>query len=127
VAEPVRVGELLGGVPGLRDRLAEARLIETWPAIAGAAGARSRAEAVDQGMLQVAVDSSGWLHRLTLEEPRLTARCREIAAIRGIRFRLAPLPEPAPGSSPGRPVGIAGVGGGAVGATGATGEGEVSS
>jgi hypothetical protein len=94
VAEPVRVGELLGSLPGLNDRLAEARLVETWPLIAGPAGARSRAEGVEQGVLQVAVDSSGWLHRLTLEEPRLVTRCREIAAIRAIRFRLAPPLDP---------------------------------
>lgn len=91
--EPIRVGELLGSLPGLTDRLAEARLVESWPVIAGTAGARSRAEGVEQGVLHVAVDGSGWLHRLTLEEPRLIARCREIAAIRGIRFRLAPSPE----------------------------------
>ena len=90
MAEPIRVGDLLEGLPGLSDRLAEARLVETWPMIAGPAGARSRAEGVDQGVLQIAVDSSGWLHRLTLEEARLIARCREIAAIRSIRFRLAP-------------------------------------
>ena len=95
MAEPVRVGDLLTGVPGLEDRLAEARLVDTWPMIAGPAGARSRAEGVDQGVLQVAVESSGWLHRLTLEEPRLIARCREIAAIRSIRFRLAPPPDSA--------------------------------
>jgi Dna[CI] antecedent DciA-like protein len=94
VAEPVRVGELLRSLPGLDDRLAEARLVETWPVIAGPAAARSRAEGVDQGVLQVAVDSSGWLHRLTLEESRLIIRCREIAAIRAIRFRLAPPPGP---------------------------------
>jgi predicted nucleic acid-binding Zn ribbon protein len=75
--------------------MAELRLVQTWSMIAGPAGARSRAEGVDQGVLQVAVDSSGWLHRLTLEEPRLIARCREIAAIRSIRFRLAPPPDPA--------------------------------
>jgi predicted nucleic acid-binding Zn ribbon protein len=95
VAEPVRVGDLLAELPGLRDRMAEARLVASWPTIAGAAGARSRAESVDQGVLQVAVDSSGWLHRLTLEEARLIVRCREIATIRSIRFRLAPLPDPA--------------------------------
>jgi Dna[CI] antecedent DciA-like protein len=94
VADPVRVGKLLGSLPGLADRLAEARLVETWPLLAGPAGARSRAEGVEQGVLQVAVDSSGWLHRLTLEESRLITRCREIAAIRAIRFRLAPVPEP---------------------------------
>ena len=95
MAEPVRVGKLLASLPGLNDRLAEARLVETWPVIAGPAGARSHAEGVDQGVLQVAVDSSGWLHRLTLEEPRLITRCREIPAIRAIRFRLAPPPDPA--------------------------------
>jgi hypothetical protein len=93
VADPVRIGALLGSLPGLADRLAEARLVESWSVIAGPAGARSRAERVDQGVLQVAVDSSGWLHRLTLEESRLITRCREIAAIRGIRFRLAPPPD----------------------------------
>jgi hypothetical protein len=90
VPEPVRVGEVLRGLPGITERLAEARLVAAWPGIAGPGGARSRAEAVEHGVLQVAVDSSGWLHRLTLEEARLTARCREFAAIRGIRFRLAP-------------------------------------
>ena len=90
MAEPVRVGDLLAVVPGMAERLAEARLLAAWPAIAGSAAARSRADGIDQGLLQVAVDGSGWLHRLTLEEPRLAARCREIAAIRGIRFRLAP-------------------------------------
>jgi hypothetical protein len=94
VADPVRVGELLASLPGLDDRLAEARLVETWPLIAGPAGARSHAEGVDRGVLQIAVDSSGWLHRLTLEEPRLVTRCREIAPIRAIRFRLAPPLDP---------------------------------
>ena len=95
MAEPVRVGVLLENLPGMSDRLAEARLVKTWSIIAGPAGARSRAEGVEQGVLQVAVDSSGWLHRLTLEEPRLLARCREIAAIRAIHFRLAPPSDPA--------------------------------
>jgi Dna[CI] antecedent DciA-like protein len=95
VAEPVRVGVLLESLPGMSDRLAEARLVKTWSIIAGPAGARSHAEGVEQGVLQVAVDSSGWLHRLTLEEPRLLTRCREIAAIRAIHFRLAPPSDPA--------------------------------
>jgi hypothetical protein len=90
MAEPVRVGALLAALPAMAERLAEARLLAAWPSIAGPAGARTRAEAIEQGWLQVAVDGSGWLHRLTLEEARLTARCREIASIRGIRFRLAP-------------------------------------
>jgi hypothetical protein len=100
MAEPVRVGELLVNLPGLEDWLAQARLIAAWPTIAGPAAARSRAEVVEQGILQVAVDGSGWLHRLTLEEPRLIARCREIAAIRAIRFRLAPPPGAAARAAP---------------------------
>lgn len=91
MAEPVRVGELLAALPGMAERLAEARLVRTWPEIAGPAAARSRAEGVEAGCLQVAVDGSGWLHRLTLEEPALLERCRAIAPIRGIRFRLAPI------------------------------------
>lgn len=91
MAEPVRVGELLAALPGMAERLAEARLVRAWPAIAGPAAARSRAEGVESGCLQVTVDTSGWLHRLTLEEPALLERCRAIAPIRGIRFRLAPL------------------------------------
>lgn len=89
MAEPVRIRALLAAWPPLAARLAEARLLAAWPAIAGPAGARSHAEGVEQGVLQVAVEGSGWLHRLTLEEPQLAARCRDIAPIRGIRFRLA--------------------------------------
>ncbi len=96
MTEPVRVGEVLATLPGMAERLAEARLVAAWPEIAGPAAARSRAEGVDGGVLQVAVDSSGWLHRLRLEEARLLARCRAAAPasnVRAIRFRLAPPPE----------------------------------
>lgn len=92
MGEPVRVRDLLAALPGLGERLAAARLLHAWPQVAGPdAAARSRAEAVEDGCLRVAVDSSGWLHRLTLEEPDLLARCREIAPIRVIRFHLAPV------------------------------------
>lgn len=93
MSEPVRVGELLAALPGVAERLAEARLVAAWPAIAGPAAARSRAEGVEAGVLHVTVDSSGWLHRLRLDEPSLLARCRAEApaiAVRGIRFRLGP-------------------------------------
>ena len=100
MAEPIRLGDLLTRVPGLDAGLREARLVRAWPEIAGAASARSRAEAIEAGVLRVSVDSSGWLHRLTLEEPRLLARCRAIAPevnVRAIRFHLA---SPALGTSP---------------------------
>jgi len=91
MAEPIRVGELLAALPGMAERLAEARVLQAWPKLAGPAAPRTRAERVDAGVLHVAVDSSGWLHHLTLEEARLLARCRAIADIRAIRFHLAPL------------------------------------
>jgi predicted nucleic acid-binding Zn ribbon protein len=91
MAEPARVGELLCLVPGLAPRLADARLLAAWPAIAGAAATRTRAERVESGCLHVAVESSAWLHHLRLEEPDLLARCRALVDIRGIRFHLAPI------------------------------------
>jgi predicted nucleic acid-binding Zn ribbon protein len=95
MAEPVRVGTLLALVPGIAERLAEHRLLAAWPGIAGAAAARTRAERVEGGLLHVAVHGSAWLHRLGLEERHLLGRCREIAPVRGIRFRLAsPLDAP---------------------------------
>ncbi len=101
MAEPVRVRDLLEALPGVPERLAEARLLAAWPEIAGPAAPRSRAEGVEDGVLRVAVDSSGWLHHLTLDEPALLARCRAVAAataLRAIRFHLA---SPTP---PGTPV-----------------------
>jgi Dna[CI] antecedent DciA-like protein len=91
MAEPVRIGNLLTSFPGMAERLAEMRLLRAWPALAGAAGRRTRAEGIEHGVLHVAVDSSGWLHRLTLEETSLLARCRAIASIRAIHFHLAPV------------------------------------
>jgi len=103
MGEPVRVGDLLAALPGVAERLAEARLLAAWPELAGPGGARSRAESVEDGVLHVAVASSGWLHRLTLDEPALLIRCRAVApavSVRAIRFRLASLagPRPAAGS-----------------------------
>jgi len=95
VGDPTRVGELLSALPGLADLLGETRLLAAWPVIAGAAAARSRAEGIEGGLLSVAVHSSGWLHRLTLEEPVLLERCRVFADVRSIRFHLAPVPLPA--------------------------------
>jgi predicted nucleic acid-binding Zn ribbon protein len=96
VAEPVRVGELLAALPGLAARLAEAQLLGRWPELAGPAARRSRAAHVEAGVLHVFVETSGWLHRLTLETDALLARCRTITDVRAIRFHLAPRPESPP-------------------------------
>ncbi len=91
MAEPIRIGDLLGALPGMSERLAEARLLRSWPGIAGVvAASRSHAERVEGGALHVAVESSGWLHRLGLEEAALLTRCQAIAEVRAIRFHLAP-------------------------------------
>jgi hypothetical protein len=92
----VRVGEVLAALPGMASRLAEARLVAHWPELAGPAAGRSRAAYVEAGVLHVLVDSSGWLHRLTLEADTLLARCRTVADVRAIRFHLAPRPESPP-------------------------------
>ena len=92
MSDPVRVGELLAAVPGMAERLAEARLLAAWTTVAGPAALRSRAERLESGTLVVAVDSSGWLHRLTLEAEGLLGRCRAVAptlSLRAIRFHLA--------------------------------------
>jgi predicted nucleic acid-binding Zn ribbon protein len=93
MGEPVRVGELLGTVPGLAERLGQVRLLAAWSAIAGPAASRTRAERIEGGCLHVLVDSSGWLHRLTLETPVLLARCQAVAEVQAIRFHLAPVAE----------------------------------
>jgi predicted nucleic acid-binding Zn ribbon protein len=93
MSSPIRVGEVLATLPGMAERLAEVRLLAAWTEIAGPAAARSRAEGIEGGVLQVSVDSPGWLHRLNLDEPRLLARLHAVApasGVRAIRFRLGP-------------------------------------
>ena len=98
MGEPTRIGDLLDLIPGLTRRRREADLVRAWPALAGPAARRSRAVTIENGVLTVAVDSSGWLHHLTLQEARLLAHCRQAAPdvpLRAIRFHLAP-PSPGP-------------------------------
>jgi hypothetical protein len=91
MAEPMRVGELLGLVPGLAERLDQVRLLAAWPTIAGAAAPATRAERLEGGCLHVAVQSSAWLQHLRLEETHLLARYRALGEVRAIRFRLGPI------------------------------------
>lgn len=105
MADPTRVRELVLALPGMAEHRARARLLASWPEIAGAAAARTRAERVEAGVLHVTVDGSGWLHRLTLEEAALLTRCRAIADVRAIRFHVASGPgpaDPAAGAAGGR-------------------------
>lgn len=92
-APPTPVGSLLTTVlPGLGERLLEARISREWrevmgPEIAG----RSEPRALANGDLHVIVDNSAWLQELTLREPDLRLRLASrygANAIRSLRFSL---------------------------------------
>src|SRR5262249_4122105 len=90
---PRAISELIvSALPELRDRLVEDGLRRSWPALVGADGARrSRPQRLVNGVLEVAVDNSPWLHELTLRAPDLTAKLRQqCAAVTSLRPVLAP-------------------------------------
>lgn len=93
----MRVGDVLPTLPGLGEAVTEARLRAAWPQLAGPAAARSRPVRLLGGCLHVAVDSSAWLHRLSLEEAALLARCQALGGVRALRFHLA---DPRGGAAP---------------------------
>ncbi|MBI2461371.1 MAG: DUF721 domain-containing protein [Candidatus Rokubacteria bacterium] len=94
MGEPTRVSVLLAGLgPPLAERVRHARLAAEWATLVGPAVARHAAPLhLEDGWLHVAVDSSAWLHELSLKEEELLAVLRRVADLRGVRLRLAPLP-----------------------------------
>jgi hypothetical protein len=90
---PVRVGNLLTrAVPALAERLLEESIRREWAQTVGSdAARRSRPISLRQGILQVSVDNSPWLHELTLRSAAIsTALCeRHGATVDGVRFVLA--------------------------------------
>jgi predicted nucleic acid-binding Zn ribbon protein len=96
-SSPTPVGAILPAVlPGLGERLLEARIQKDWETLMGLDIAR-RAQplALSQGILQVAVTNSPWLQELTLREPDLRRRLADhygAEAIRALRFSLRTLP-----------------------------------
>lgn len=99
MGEPTRVAELLAGLGGpLADGVRHGHLAAEWASLVGPAVAtHARPLRVKDGWLHVAVDSSAWLHELSLQEEPLLARLRLVAAdLRGLRLELAPLPSRAP-------------------------------
>src|SRR5207244_1051078 len=100
---PRAMSELIvNALPELRERLVEEGIRRSWPAVVGAEGARrSRPQRLTNGLLEVAVDNSPWLHELTLRAPDLTTRLRaQFAAITSLRFVLTPVAQDAASVSP---------------------------
>lgn len=95
-SSPVPVGAVLPGVlPGLRERLVEARIRRDWERLMGSElAARAEPVALMHGILQVSVANSSWLQELTLREPDLRRRVAErygTDVIRALRFSLGKL------------------------------------
>jgi hypothetical protein len=90
------VSELLANaVPGLDQHLAVERIRARWADIVGPVGGRhSRPSAIRQGVLTVDVDSSPWLHELTLRAPELLARVQAAhgRGVTSLRFALGRMP-----------------------------------
>lgn len=98
---PVPVRTILPAVlPGLGERLLEARIRQEWESFMGPDFARrARPTALSQGVLQVIVTNSAWLQELTLREPELRRRLAErygADAIRALRFSLGTFPQDLP-------------------------------
>lgn len=105
MGEPTRVAELLASLGGpLADGVRHGRLAAEWTSLVGpAVAAHARPLRVEDGWLHVAVESSAWLHELSLQQEALLGRLRRVAAdLRGLSLQLAPLPVRAP-----RPLAVA--------------------
>ena len=81
---------------GLDFKLEEYRLIQAWPDIVGPQiAAHTLPAEVRAKTLWVVVDSSPWLHELTLLKPVLIeklARCGGRSLIHDVRFRIGEMP-----------------------------------
>src|SRR5438309_3000818 len=66
---PRAISELIvNALPELRERLVEEGIRRSWPAVVGAEGARrSRPQRLTNGLLEIAVDNSPWLHERSEE------------------------------------------------------------
>lgn len=84
---------------GLSAKLDEYRLIADWPQIVGPQiAAHTKAQEVRGRTLWVAVDSSTWLHELTLLKPLLLAKLAPHtgkAVVQDVRFVIGEVSSPA--------------------------------
>src|SRR6266700_3040617 len=95
---PRAISELIvNALPELRERLVEEGIRRSWPAVVGAEGARrSRPQRLTNGLLEIAVDNSPWLHELT---PRPFRRAPSDGAALWRRKRSATSTPPSPPSA----------------------------
>lgn len=109
-----RLVEDLFKARGLESKLVEHRLMQAWPQIVGPQIAAHAAPIeVRANTLRVVVDSSTWLHELTLLKPILIEKLRRSsggAIVRDVLFTIGeppsvsrPQPPPAPLREPIRP------------------------
>jgi hypothetical protein len=92
---------------GLTAKLDEHRLISAWPRIVGPQiAAHTAPREVRAKTLWVVVDSSTWLHELTLLKPLLLEKLAPHAGravVRDVRFVIGEIPEPARTDPPASP------------------------
>lgn len=103
-ARPVPVGQILASaIPGLDDRMLEARIRGAWPVTVGPdLAGRSRPGELRQGVLSVTVDNSPWLHEMTLRSGELLSavQARHGAAVTSLRFTLGAIATARPAVRP---------------------------
>src|SRR5262245_23045407 len=100
---PRAISELIvSAVPELRERLVEDGVRRSWVAAVGAETARrARPQRLTNGVLEIAVDNSPWLHELTLRAPELTAKLHaQFSAVTSLRLVLTALPAESLHSAP---------------------------
>ena len=85
---------IVSALPELRERLVEDGVRRTWTAVVGSETARrARPQRLTNGVLEIAVDNSPWLHELTLRAPDLTAKLHaQFTGVTSLRFVLTALP-----------------------------------
>ncbi len=109
-----RLVEDLFKARGLESKLVEHRLMQAWPQIVGPQiAAHAAPTEVRANTLRVVVDSSTWLHELTLLKPILIEKLRRSsggAIVHDVLFTIGeppsvsrPQPPPAPRREPIRP------------------------
>jgi hypothetical protein len=102
-SRPVRVRDvLIAALPDLRLHMLQDGIRRDWSSIVGPEiSRRSRPGGLRQGVLDVAVDNSPWLHELTLRSGSVLAalQTRYGSAVTSLRFTLGSVaadPSPAP-------------------------------
>ena len=99
-SQPVVIKDVLDGI--LKNlgggKVSQAGVLDTaWVKVIGEAGARhARPIDIREGILVVHVDSSSWLHKLTMEKRRILAQIKSELGegpVKDIKLRIGPIGE----------------------------------